>query len=372
MTGTLVQAVVSLLHSDYTPTAWRAYLIMLAMVALTALVNTYLARKLPLLEGVFFFLTITGFVSIVVVLWVLGAPNRPTASAVFQTFSNEGGWSSVGLSMVAGQELLVWLLTGFDSTVHMAEETSNASRVIPRAMISSYMINGVLNFIMLITYCFSYPDLQNVSLEPSGFQFVQAFALTTGSSHGGAALTSVIIVVNAFAVFNFTASTSRQIFAFARDGGLPGHNYLSRVNENTNTPLYAIGATLMFGVLISLISLGSSVAFAAITSVQLFALVFTYGITIGCLIYRRLAGYPLPHAAWSLGRAGLAVNVTAVAYSLYLIVFIAFPVTVPVTLETLNWSPVIFGGVVVLAAAYYIAYARKVFVGPVAYVTSRT
>jgi choline transport protein len=112
MTGTLIQAVVSLLHSDYTPTPWRAYLIMLAMVLLTAFVNTYLARKLPLLEGIFFFLTIIGFVSIVVVLWVLGSPNRPTASAVFQTFSNEGGWSSLGLSMVAGQELLVWLLTG--------------------------------------------------------------------------------------------------------------------------------------------------------------------------------------------------------------------------------------------------------------------
>jgi choline transport protein len=250
----------------------------------------------------------------------------------------------------------------------MAEETRNAAQVVPRAMLYSYLVNGILNFIMLITYCFSYPSLQEVPLEPSGFQFIQAFSLATGSPQGGAALTSVLIVLNAFAVFNFTASTSRQIFAFARDFGLPGHAYLSQVNEKTNTPLYAIGATLMFGVLISLVSLGSSVAFAAITSVQLFALVFTYGITIGCLIWRRVAGKPLPYASWSLGRFGLPVNIIALLYSSYLVVFISFPVAIPVTLQTLNWSPVIFGGVVLLATIYYLLFARKVFVGPVAYV----
>ena len=116
MTGTLIQAVVSILHPGYTPAAWKAYLIELAMVALTAFVNTYLARKLPLLEGVFFFLTIVGFVSNTVVLWVLGTPNRPSASSVFQSFSNQGGWSSLGLSMMAGQELLVWVLTGKSRT----------------------------------------------------------------------------------------------------------------------------------------------------------------------------------------------------------------------------------------------------------------
>jgi choline transport protein len=112
MTGTLIQALISLLHNDYVPTALHAYLIELGMIGLTAFVNTYLARQLPLLEGVFFILTIVGFVSQVVVLWVFGRPHRPSAAVVFQTFSNEGGWSSLGLSTLAGRELLVWVLTG--------------------------------------------------------------------------------------------------------------------------------------------------------------------------------------------------------------------------------------------------------------------
>lgn len=128
--------------------------------------------------------------------------------------------------------------------------------------------------------------------------------------------------------------------------------------------------TYAFCILISLISLGSAVAFNAILSLQLLALVFTYMLTIGCLIWRRLFGEPLPHGSWSLGRFGMAINVLAIAYSLYLYVFIAFPTEVPVNLVTFNWAPVMFGGVIVLALGYYLVHARKVYDGPVEYVGS--
>ena len=126
--------------------------------------------------------------------------------------------------------------------------------------------------------------------------------------------------------------------------------------------------TYAFCILISLISLGSSIAFNAITSLQLLALIFTYLLTIGCLVWRRLFGAPLPHGSWSLGRFGIVVNVFAIAYSLYLVIFVAFPTEVPVTLSSFNWAPVMFGGVIVLALAYYVIHARKVYDGPVVYV----
>lgn len=43
---------------------------------------------------------------------------------------------------------------GSDATAHMAEETRNAGLVIPRAMWWSYVVNGFMVFLMLITYCF--------------------------------------------------------------------------------------------------------------------------------------------------------------------------------------------------------------------------
>jgi hypothetical protein len=66
----------------------------------------------------------------------------------------------------------------------------------------------------------------------------------------------------------------------------------------------------------------------------------------------------------------MPVNIIAIIYSTYLMIFIAFPTEVPVTLTSFNWAPVMFGGVVVLALAYYLIHARKVYDGPVVYVSS--
>lgn len=98
-----------------------------------------------------------------------------------------------------------------------------------------------------------------------------------------------------------------------------------------------------FVILICLIDLGSNVAFNAITSLQLLALVFTYMLTISTLVYRRIFGEPLPYRQWSLGRAGIFINVYAICYSTYLIIFICFPTTLPVTLAYTNWAPLMFG-----------------------------
>ena len=66
----------------------------------------------------------------------------------------------------------------------------------------------------------------------------------------------------------------------------------------------------------------------------------------------------------------MPVNIIAIIYSTYLIIFIAFPTEVPVTLTSFNWAPVMLVGVVVLALAYYVIHARKVYDGPVVYVSS--
>lgn len=65
----------------------------------------------------------------------------------------------------------------------------------------------------------------------------------------------------------------------------------------------------------SLINLGSKVAFEAMLSLATVALMATYLISIGCVLLKRLRGETLPSARWSLGRYGLAVNAVAVLYT---------------------------------------------------------
>jgi choline transport protein len=95
------------------------------------------------------------------------------------------------------------------------------------------------------------------------------------------------------------------------------------------------------------------------------ALLTTYIISISCLVIRRLRGQPLPDRRWSMGRAGLFINLIALAFLLWIWIFLFFPQTTPVLLSTMNWNVLINGGVMVLAIGYYLIYGKREYTGPV-------
>ncbi len=82
------------------------------------------------------------------------------------------------------------------------------------------------------------------------------------------------------------------------------------------------------------------------------------------MILRRFRG-PLPPRRWSLGKFGLFVNVGAVSFLLIVWVFMFFPLSPMVTPETMNWSCVMFGCVMIFALGYYMAVGRHQYKPPV-------
>jgi amino acid transporter len=122
--------------------------------------------------------------------------------------------------------------------------------------------------------------------------------------------------------------------------------------------------------LLSLINLGSTIAFEAIISLQLMALMATYSISIGCVWYQRTlgGGRHLPNAAWSLGRYGSWVNGVAWVYTVYVFFWCTWPPQKAPPLETVNWAPVMFGGVFAASLVYYWLWGRQVYNGPVSLV----
>ena len=79
-------------------------------------------------------------------------------------------------------------------------------------------------------------------------------------------------------------------------------------------PGNSILATSFFTIVISFINIGSTVAFDAIVSLGVVALMATYAVSIGCVLLKRLRGETLPPALWTLGKAGIYVNATALLY----------------------------------------------------------
>lgn len=258
LAGNLIPSLISLGNPNFVPTLWQGYLFVVAICLICFLINGYLAKHLPLLEGFVLVFTILTFIAIVIVLLVLSP--KQTGAEVFQTFTPSSVLGTDGmLSLIGAQVLIYYSFIGSDSTAHMAEETQHAAAVIPRAMVWSYGIVSLLDFVMVLVTCFCWVRPTLYANAPTGYPFLSLFMTATGSASGAIAITSLMIILIVLSVTNFMASTSRQVFAFARDDGLPFSRWVAKVNKRTLTPMNSLIVVFVFVILISLIGLGSVV-----------------------------------------------------------------------------------------------------------------
>lgn len=227
--GTVIQGLIVLEDSTYVFKRWHGTLLVMAIVAFCIIFNSFMAKKLPMIEGMVLILHLIGFFGILIPLWVL-AP-RHTAADVFGTLTNLGGWPTTGLSFMVGLLTPVYTLLGADSAVHMSEEIRDASLTLPRAIVWSAAINGSLGFIMTITFCFTLGDLFEIIDSPTGYPFIQVFYNVTNSYAGTAVMTAIVIVNITSACISTVATVSRQTWSFARDRGLPFSGFIAHVSH---------------------------------------------------------------------------------------------------------------------------------------------
>lgn len=229
LTGKQLQALIILWNPTYEPKAWQGTLLIWAVLAVCLLFNTFFSRKLPLIEGVIVVLHIAGFFAVIIPLWVMG--DRSNTGDVFTLFQDNMGWGSVSLSTMIGLTGAASCFVGVEAGAHMSEEVRNAAHVVPRAMMWTWLGNGLMGWIMAITFCFCVGDTMSVLLTPLGAQQVQVFLNTTGSAAGATGLTCIMLVIGVFACVAVMATNSRQLFAFARDNGVPFSSTFSKVSQ---------------------------------------------------------------------------------------------------------------------------------------------
>ena len=253
----------------------------------------------------------------------------------------------------------------------VAEEISDAGKVVPQSMVWSFFLNIPLTFGLLISYLFCIGDVSEALSSPTGYPFIYVFQNATGSVAGATGLTAVVLLLLIFITTSCYASTSRQLFAFARDNGMPFSDWLARVNPKWQVPGNSILVTCFFTVAMSLINIGSTVAFNAVLSLGVVALMATYGISISCVLLKRLRGEPFIPARWTLGKAGIYVNAIAMLYIAWAFFWSFWPNGYEPTAQTFNWAVVLFLGVMGIASLVYFVHAKRYYEGPVMKVEGR-
>lgn len=370
---------------SYVFEAWHGTLLSIAVSGFSILFNIVLAKELPVVEGIVLVIHVFSWCGILVTLWVVSP--MADAKTVFTTFSDNGDWGSVGASTLVGITAGLLPLLGVDAAVHMSEEVQDASRSIPQAMIWTTAVNGAMAWVMIITFCFSAAtmDLEQILGSATGYPFsksidcvtirtvannplVAVFANATNSAASATAMTVWMVIIGVFANLSVVATASRQLFAFARDSGVPFSPHFSKVSPKWNLPLNSISITFVVSALLSLINLGSSTALNSITSLTVCASISSYMVSIGCNIWRRATGQVLLPSKFNLGKWGLPINIAAEIFLVIAFVLSFFPISRNPDAEAMNWNILIYGVVVVMSLIYYVLRGRHRYAGPVEYV----
>ena len=81
---------------------------------------------------------------------------------------------------------------------------------------------------------------------------------------------------------------------------------------------------------------------------------------------------PIEFGPWQMGKIGFTVNVLAIAFCIFLIIFLPFPPELPVTDVNMNYASVVFIGVMAYAILDYFIRGRGKYVGPIKEVGSES
>ncbi|MFT3974344.1 MAG: amino acid permease [Amaricoccus sp.] len=282
----------------------------------------------------------------------------------FKNYSGDAGgnvWPAVsnGWVFALGLLLPIYTITGYDASAHTSEETLNAARSVPRAMVMSVIWSALFGYLFLASFVLMIPDMDQAAAQGWNVFFWAFDARVNGAVKWFVYL--VVFLAQLLCGLATVTSASRMIFAFARDGGLPGSKSLSRVSPTYRTPVAAIWTAAVLSVLFvwgsSLVSVAGTSAYTIVVSCTVIFLFisFTLPITLGLLAW----GTPKweKMGPWDLGRGVFTLFAVLSILSMVLIFVIGIQ-------PPNQWALYITVGFFILTAIVWFAFEKHRFQGP--------
>lgn len=241
------------------------------------------------------------------------------------------------------------ILVGFEAAGHISEETKNASTTAARGIFWSTIASALIAFPVVILFLFCLPDLDVLYEQNAPQPFVGIYAMTMGM--GGHIVMNIVCIIGL--IFNVTiagVASSRLIWAIARDGVLPFSGWISQVSDkkepkNAIIVMHAFSALLLCTILASPVAFESLVSAAGVPTITAYSLI-AFGRSF-------ITPHNFKHAAFSLGRWSRPLTFITFVWNLYLACVLFSPLSFPVTAETFNYSPVIFGAITLFGVLTY-------------------
>ena len=232
---------------------WHQHAFVAVALITQALLNHYgiqITTKLTDLSGYLIFALTIVFI---IALFVFSPVANLDFSRLF-TFTNYTGapggevipttTPSLFLAFFFGLIYVMYTITGFDASGHTSEETHDAQVNVPKGMWTSVFYSWTFGLVMVAAFILTMPSIDEGAAQ--GFNsFFYIWSASLMPYWLKLILAIGFVVVNYICALAGLTSTSRMMYAFARDGGLPASGFFSHINTQTRTPTYAIWTAII-------------------------------------------------------------------------------------------------------------------------------
>jgi amino acid transporter len=359
----------------------QQFFLFFVLMLIATVINIFGGHLLAIINNVSVWWHVFGATAIIGIL-IFAPTHHQTLKWMYTTHINNSGFSDGKYwfyVLPLGFLLTQYTITGFDASAHLSEETHGAHMAAARGIWQSIFYSAVGGYILLMALLFAASNTKAInSTDPKINPFGQGSSITIlfTSLGDGALFRLVMFIATAGQIFCVTAcltSCSRMMYAFSRDGAVPGGKIWKKVNKH-RVPLNAVLVSAVIGVIITLPALwrsssGVPTAFYAVVSVAVIGLYLAFMIPI---FLRLTSGSKFTPGQWSLGSKYKWMNVLAVGEIIIISIYFIMPILpsgIPgqksFKWTDVNYAPVLTFGTLIILWIWWHLSVKNWFKGPV-------
>ena len=368
----------------------RVFVMFLVILVLISIANVASGHLMATMNNISVWWHVVG-AAVVVVILVVVPDNHMSFYDMFTMRVNNsaglaggetGGMSFWFYVLPLGFLLTQYTITGFDACAHLSEETQGASQAAAKGIWQAIFYSAVGGWILLLAFLYAVQDADAVTAGGGGVAVIFAQALSAKLAG------SVLLIASIGQLFCCTSgltSCSRMLYAFSRDGAVPGSKLWAKVDKN-GVPRNGVILSAIVSVLITLpalveVNIGTAeapivvpTAFYAVVSVCVIGLYLAFVVPI---YLRWRMGDKFVQGPWNLGNKWRWMAPIAVAEIAIICVYFILPTT-PMGWPTsdsfewkfVNYAPILTGGTLLILWIWWHLSVKKWFTGPKSNVNS--
>ncbi|EEH45214.1 uncharacterized protein PADG_01364 [Paracoccidioides brasiliensis Pb18] len=363
-TAAMILATASINNPNYIPTAYQTFLLTALIMIIHGILSSMPTKWIANFNsyGSSFNIIALIFVLIAIPVGTSNSPKFSPSSEVWGTIY-DGTSFPKGVSVLMSFVSVIWAMSGYDSSFHLSEECSNSNIASPRAIVITSGAGGILGWLLQLVAAYTVKDITEVLESDLGQPW--ASYLFQVMPHRLAVTILTLTIICGFSMGQgCMIAASRVTYAYARDDCFPLSRIWKKVNPYTQTPVNAVWFNCVIGILSCLLIFAGEIAVGALFSIGAIAAFTAFAIPIAIrilVVKRRFRPGP-----WNLGKYSTPIGAAGVMFVMLMIPILCLPAKTgsELTLEEMNWTCVVYGGLMLLITIWWFVDAHKWFRGP--------